>query len=299
MDIRTLQFFLETCEQVNITKAAKNLYISQQGLSKAISKLEKEFGSTLFDRTTNGLELTECGEILKSYGTNIIEQYQMIVHQMRILKSSTKESLSIGYAEGIFFMLPKNFISEFMIEHPDINIVFKRYPDKNCEQALLSKEVDLCICSAPYSESMFRSLFHSKSKIFAVINNENPLSSYDSISLNDLKNERVIALNKDTKHYGPFTENLREYGIFPKIFINPAEMNIQSDLCSANMAIGFFSGNPEYMPKNVKLVPVKDLSVSSQFHVLSMHDNTITKSMDCFIESIKDSIETGFNNDKS
>lgn len=42
MDIKTLKYFLQICKDGSFSKAAKNLYISQQGLSKAISNLEKE-----------------------------------------------------------------------------------------------------------------------------------------------------------------------------------------------------------------------------------------------------------------
>lgn len=298
MDIRTLQLFLETCKHKNISKAAKNLYISQQGLSKAISKLEEEFDAPLFTRSVNGLELTEYGELLQSFGNSMLEQYQLIFHQMRLLKSSNKKTLSIGYAEGIFFMLPQNFTSNFMKAHPDINVIFKKFPDTKCEQSLLSKEVDICICTAPYNEKEFHSSLYCRAKIYAVINKEHPLSSYESISLNDLKNERIIALSEDTKHYLPFTQKLKEFGVIPKIFINPSEVSIQSDLCSANMAIGFFSGNPEHMPKNVKLVPIRDLDVYSNFHILTLNSIAITDSMECFSDSIQSAIEEGLNHDK-
>ncbi len=46
-------------------KQLKNLYISQQGLSKSISNLEKEIGVSVFNRTSKGNELTEYGEYLK------------------------------------------------------------------------------------------------------------------------------------------------------------------------------------------------------------------------------------------
>lgn len=292
MDIRTLQLFLETCEYKNISKAAKNLYISQQGLSKAISKLEEEFDAPLFNRNAGGLELTEYGEILKNYAITTLEQYHLTIHQIRLAKNTSKETLSIGYAEGIFFMLPKNFISNFMSSHPEVNVIFKKYPDMKCEQALLANEVDMCICTAPYNEKEFRSSLYCRAEIFAVINNQHPLSSCDFICLSDLKNERVIALSEDTKHYVPFTDRLKSCGVLPKIFINPAEINIQSDLCSANMAIGFFSGNREHMPSNVSLVPVRDLDVYSNFHVLTLNGKEITKSMEQFTDSIQEAMES-------
>ena len=47
-----LEYFLAAAEELNITRAAKRLYISQQSLSNHISNLEKEFDVQLFNRTT-------------------------------------------------------------------------------------------------------------------------------------------------------------------------------------------------------------------------------------------------------
>ena len=297
VDIKSFKFFIETCEQKNISKAAKNLFISQQGLSKIISKLEKELDVTVFERTATGLELTEYGKLLKNYAETTIEQHQSFLHQIKLLKNVNKEYLSIGYAEGIFFMLPHNFMSNFMLENPEISINFKRYPDMHCEQALLNKEVDLCFCSGPYNQQLFNSLLDCKAKIYAVMNIDHPLASKDSISLFDIKSERIIALNIDTKHYKPFTEYLKTFGIIPQVFINPAEADIQFDLCSANMAIGFYSGNTEHLPKNTVLIPVRDLNVYSNFNIITLPETVVTDAMKDFTNSIRNALITGLNKD--
>ena len=47
-----LEYFLVAAEELNFTKAAKKLFISQQSLSNHISNMEKEFDVILFNRTT-------------------------------------------------------------------------------------------------------------------------------------------------------------------------------------------------------------------------------------------------------
>ena len=64
MDMKNLKWFQEVCRCGSITKAAANLFITPQGLSKGIKNLENELEVTLLERTPNGVSLTPYGECL-------------------------------------------------------------------------------------------------------------------------------------------------------------------------------------------------------------------------------------------
>lgn len=61
MDLKKIEYFLCSAESLNFSHAAKQLYISQQALSRQIQMLEQEWGEKLFERTNTGLALTEVG----------------------------------------------------------------------------------------------------------------------------------------------------------------------------------------------------------------------------------------------
>ena len=61
MNITGLQYFLVTAEEMNFSRAAQRLFISQQSLSGSIQRLEKQYGVQLFERKPV-LRLTEAGE---------------------------------------------------------------------------------------------------------------------------------------------------------------------------------------------------------------------------------------------
>ena len=50
MNLKSIEYFLITVEEMNFTRAAGRLYISQQALSSHISRLEEEYGIRLFER---------------------------------------------------------------------------------------------------------------------------------------------------------------------------------------------------------------------------------------------------------
>jgi LysR family transcriptional regulator, hydrogen peroxide-inducible genes activator len=65
MNVRTVKYFLAVCEAGNFTKAAAANGISQPSLSLAIQRLEQNFGGRLFDRSYDGVSLTELGSNLR------------------------------------------------------------------------------------------------------------------------------------------------------------------------------------------------------------------------------------------
>lgn len=63
MEIRHIKYFIQVYHDLNITRASKSLFISQQALSKAIVNLEEEIGCPLFERSVSGLNATRYADI--------------------------------------------------------------------------------------------------------------------------------------------------------------------------------------------------------------------------------------------
>lgn len=72
MDTKQLKWLLEIEKCGSISKAAKNLYISQSGLNQQLLHIERELGIIIFDRTTHSLQLTESGRIVISYAQDAL-----------------------------------------------------------------------------------------------------------------------------------------------------------------------------------------------------------------------------------
>ena len=61
------KIFYEVAKAGNISKAARELYISQPAISQSIKKLEQSLDTALFVRSSRGVQLTEEGELLFSH----------------------------------------------------------------------------------------------------------------------------------------------------------------------------------------------------------------------------------------
>ena len=74
MDFRKIEYFLKVTETMNISRAAEEMHISHQGLSKQIRLLEQELGIALLERTPNGISLTEAGKKMSEWFRPIVSE---------------------------------------------------------------------------------------------------------------------------------------------------------------------------------------------------------------------------------
>lgn len=87
MQLKHIEYFVETSKYKSFNEAAKNLFISQPSLSAAIATLEKELGFKLFHRTKHGIELSTAGSLI------LPEAKQMLALHQHWLTLSQKLSL--------------------------------------------------------------------------------------------------------------------------------------------------------------------------------------------------------------
>ena len=101
MELKQLQYFLSVAEQLNFSKAAELLYVSQPLLSQQIAELERQLGVTLFIRSRRSVQLTPAGMALAQEARSILEQVNKVgpLVQRTAAGIGLEYDLNIGYEE--------------------------------------------------------------------------------------------------------------------------------------------------------------------------------------------------------
>ena len=117
------RYAYEVYKQKSFTAAAKALYISQPGLSAMITKLEKNLGFRIFDRSTSPLSLTPEGRIYMEYLQDMITEESNMLHRIRQLAESENETLSVSVFSQTAYYLFASLCAEFSKRHPNVSIL--------------------------------------------------------------------------------------------------------------------------------------------------------------------------------
>ena len=166
---RWKHYVLEVYKERSFSKAAQNLFISQPSLSARIKKIEEELGTTLFDRSSSPLQLTESGRIYIEAAQEIAQIEQNVENHINSLNTLKTGHISIG-ASNLFaaYVLP-SLIAHFKQKFPLIDIQVTEGNTAQLEELLSSNSLDCVIDNYQYDPSVYdKKLYCNEDILLAV-----------------------------------------------------------------------------------------------------------------------------------
>ena len=143
------QIFYEVAKAGNISKAAKELYISQPAISKAISKLEDSLGLSLFTRSSRGVQLTSEGEILFEHTREAFDALDRGEQELKRIQEFDIGHLRIGVSNTLckYILLP--YLKTFIDQYPHMKVTIESQATAQTLGRLEQQKIDLGLVAEP------------------------------------------------------------------------------------------------------------------------------------------------------
>ena len=143
------RIFYEVARAGNISKAAKELYISQPAISKSISKLEDNLGVSLFTRNSRGVQLTREGELLFGHTRTAFEALGEGERELKRIQEFNLGHIRIGGSNTLcrFIMLP--YLKHFIEQYPHIKFSIETQSSTHTMTMLEQERIDIGLVAAP------------------------------------------------------------------------------------------------------------------------------------------------------
>ena len=143
------KIFYEVAKAGNISKAAKELYISQPAISKAISKLEDNLGLSLFTRSSRGVQLTSEGEILFEHTREAFDALDRGEQELKRIQEFDIGHLRIGVSNTLckYILLP--YLKTFIDQYPHMKVTIESQATAQTLARLEQQKIDLGLVAEP------------------------------------------------------------------------------------------------------------------------------------------------------
>lgn len=290
LEIKYIRYFLHVCKYKSFSNAAKNLYISQQGLSRSIKKLEEYLKVPLFQRTADGIQLTSYGQHLQKVSIPFLEKYDSYLNEITNFYLQKPQKLSICLSFGILNAISMDLIDKFNELHPSIELDLPELPDSYCERVLLLPDINIniAITIGPIDTSKFNYKLIRTYYPCVIVNKKNPLSKKSEITFEDLQNEKIIIYNPSFKLHQNFVNKCKQHGFKPNIISMNTEIYLVHKLCRLNKGIGisldFIAKDFDY--SNTCAIPFADKTFTWDIYLIYKKGDFLPESAKLFANYI-------------
>ena len=200
MNLNHLQYFVKLAYLEHYTKAAKDLSITQPSLSHAISSLEEELGTKLFEKQGRNVSLTKYGKIFLKYVEKSLEYLQEGVDKTKALTCATSGLIDLGYIYTLEADFMPNMVRKFLDENKDKNFgfTFSSNNTKSIIEGLKNEKYDLGFCSKVENENSIEFIKVKQEELVIVVPKNHELSKYKEIDLTETISYNHIAFTKSS-----------------------------------------------------------------------------------------------------
>jgi LysR family hydrogen peroxide-inducible transcriptional activator len=149
MELNEIRYFMALCETLNFTKAAELCRVSQPALTRAIQKMEDEWGGLLFSRERNNTHMTELGRLIAPHLIEVLERTNEAQQTAARFLKLEKAHLALGVMCTIAPIQFVSFLGRFRADNPGIEVtMLEAVPERLCE-LLLKGELDVALMARP------------------------------------------------------------------------------------------------------------------------------------------------------
>ena len=143
------RIFYEVARCGNISRAAKELYISQPAISKAIGKLEESLGTRLFLRNSRGVQLTPEGNVLFQHVAAAFDSLSRGEMELKRIHDFHIGQLKIGVSNTLckYVLLP--YLKSFVEKYPHVNITIESQSTAHTLEMLEARKIDIGLVAEP------------------------------------------------------------------------------------------------------------------------------------------------------
>ena len=293
MDLRTLRYFTVAAQELNITRAAQKLHMSQPPLSHQLRLLEEELGAPLFVRGKRRLQLTEEGAALLRRANELLDLAEKARQEIREMKNGIAGTLDLGMVEGRAPFLCARWIAGFRDEFPLVRYRLWNGSSDDVLDRLRQGLVDLAVIAAPYDTEHLEGITVGRGPWVAIMSRTNELAQLpgDEISLQSLAGKPLIVPSRPSR-IDAIRAWFSEAGAEPKIICTLSNYLDAIAMSELDIGITIFP-RTTYTPNDLLVTKIITESARQIEYVLvRMKNREPSELMTEFINFVRDTEDT-------
>lgn len=259
MNLNQLQYFITLAHEEHYTRAAQMLSITQPSLSHAISELEHELNTKLFEKRGRNVVLTKYGSHFLEYAEQSLSILDEGVQRTRYLNGSKAGEINIAYIYTLGSSYIPRLVRAFLEKYQDYDVKFRFSVGVTNDiiEGLKKNQYDVVFSSYRENEKDVEFQKIGTQNLVVVVPHEHPLAARQQVDLKDTIDYPHIYFPKSSG-LRPVVDHLfSKIQSYPKIACEIEEDSCMAGLVAENFGIAVMPDIPVLDTLKVKKIRIK------------------------------------------
>ncbi|MEG0751669.1 MAG: LysR family transcriptional regulator [Oscillospiraceae bacterium] len=235
MDIKSLEAFLRLSRDKAMSVASSNLFISQQGLSRIIKRMEDELGVTLFVRNNRGVELTQTGKALLEHAEKIVSEYNSVIERIRQSGQQYHGNVNAVLEIGCLPLLTPHPFLQFIEDFPFVELSFGEHRESKCRERMMNGRADISFAAITINDMDFDTVKFFQVESIIYLPQSHPLAEKSVVEINDLQGMKLLLCG--STNYYTIVGDCEQAGVDFKLIMSTTDINITIQCLQSGLGI--------------------------------------------------------------
>ena len=241
VDVRQLRSFIAVAEELNFSRAASRLNISQPSLSEQIRVLETTVRVPLVWRTSRQVELTPAGRAFLEDARSTLRQMEAAVAAAKGQAALSAKNLRLGFVDSAIYGILPPLIRAYRDRHPDVQLSLREMASQQQVEAIAAAQLDVGLL---YPETIradiaFKQL--RRERILLAMPFDHPLTKLTKVPLSLLDGEPLVSFERQVAPalYDRVASMLASANAQPRIVQHATELHTVLGMVAAGLGLAF------------------------------------------------------------
>jgi LysR family transcriptional activator of glutamate synthase operon len=288
MELQQIEYFIAVANLQHMTKAAKELSLTQPALSRSIAVLEKELGVALFERSGRNL-------VLNRYGRLFLERAKLALMEIEKAKKEIADQInpsggviSLSFLHMLGAQLIPSLLGSFRDRYADIRFDLNQSSNDELMRLISNNDCDFGITTPEFVNDTFYWHLIGKSELFLALPLNHQWVNKRSISLEELQKEPYVGLKNSCGLSFTINNLFEKKQIRPNTVFHADELDTVAGLVSAGFGVALLPKTLGLQNHPLFLVNVDEPACELSVGVVWKKDKQLTPVSNIFLEFIRE-----------
>lgn len=224
MNLPELRVFITAAEELNFSRAAARLHLSQSAVSQNIQSIEKGYGVELFVRHGRSVQLSEVGQAILPMAREVLNAMRLLEDALINVKGEVAGELTIGCSTTTGKYILPNLLAAFRRQYPLVrsrvaisarSTVVERLLDQTLAMGMMSRRID-------HRDLEYMPLLEDR--VILIVPTDHPWANYGRALPADLLDQPFIRREDSSGTREVVNNALKENGVMPDMLNTVLEL---------------------------------------------------------------------------